>query len=111
MKTDCITERAKNLDRDDRAAYRVAGDDDDDVSTRVIQAIEEIGDEGGESTWLYDSIAPEAIDAIVDDKHDGTPRTNGKVVFTARGFEVVVHSDGSLTVYAPAGHDPEGGDA
>ena len=110
MKTERITERAKNLDRDGRAAYRVPGYDDDDVSTRVIQAIEEIGDEEATGTWLYDSIDPDALDAIFDDKHDGTPRTDGKVVFTVRGCEVVAHSDHSLTIYAPEEHDPGGTD-
>lgn len=101
MRENSITERATELDRDGRAAYRVPSDDEDAVSTRVIRAVEEIvGDDEGNRSWLYDSVDPDALDAIFDDKHDGTPRTDGKIVFTARSCEVIVHADRSLTIYA-----------
>lgn len=107
MKNERITERATDLDRDARAAYQVSGTDED-VSTRVIQAVEEIvGDDESNRTWLYDSVDPDALDAIFDDKHDGTPRADGKVVFTAQRCEIVVHGDGSLVIYAPEDHDSE----
>ncbi|WP_266080229.1 HalOD1 output domain-containing protein [Haladaptatus caseinilyticus] len=96
----------ENLDRDERAAYRITGDTDN-VSTRVIRGIEEIvGKDEERRTWLYDCIDPDALDAIFSQKHSGATRDEGKVVFTARKCEVVVHGTGEIHIYAPKNHVP-----
>ncbi|WP_458189914.1 HalOD1 output domain-containing protein [Haladaptatus sp. NG-WS-4] len=101
MRDDRLTERLPELDRGEFEAYRVESGCDD-VSTRVIRAVEEIvGRDERKDTWLYDSIDPDALDAIFDRKHDGTLREDGKVVFTARGCEIVVHGSGEIDIYAP----------
>jgi hypothetical protein len=108
MRENSITERAMDLDRDGRAAYRVERNDEDAASTQVIRAVEEIvGGDDGNRSWLYDSVDPDALDAIFDDKHDGTPRNEGRVVFTAQGCEVIVHADRSMTIFAPEDGDEE----
>lgn len=105
MKENRLTERAAELDRDGRKAYRVAGGNDD-PSTRVIRGVEEIVGEGEEKqTWLYDSVDPDALDAIFGQKHDGTLRTNGNVTFNARGCEILIEADGEIVVYGPIDED------
>ena len=105
MKENRLTERATDLDRDGRKAYRVAGGNDD-PSTRVIRGVEEIVGQGAEKqTWLYDSVDPDALDAIFGQKHDGTLRTNGKITFLARGCEILINADGEIVVYGPVDED------
>ncbi|WP_231186798.1 HalOD1 output domain-containing protein [Haladaptatus sp. DYF46] len=105
MKENRFTERATDLDRDGRKAYRVAGENDD-PSTRVIRGVEEIVGQGAEKqTWLYDSVDPDALDAIFGQKHDGTLRTNGKITFLARGCEILINADGEIVVYGPVDED------
>lgn len=100
-----FTERATELDRDGLKAYRVAGKTDD-TSTRIIRGVEEIiGQDENNGTWFYDNIDPDALDAIFEQKHDGTSRTDGKVVFTARGCEIVADADGEIRIYVPASVD------
>ncbi|EFW92957.1 hypothetical protein ZOD2009_06359 [Haladaptatus paucihalophilus DX253] len=100
-----FTERAADLDRDGRNAYRVAGETDD-PSTRIIRGVEEIvGRSAEKQTWLYDSVDPDALDAIFEEKHDGTTRTGGKVTFTARGCEIIVDADGEILIYGPVTDD------
>jgi len=105
MKENRLTERATELDRDGRKAYRVAGGDDD-PSTQVIRGVEEIVGQGAEKqTWLYDCVDPDALDAIFGQKHDGSPRTNGKITFPARGCEILVNADGEIVVFGPVEED------
>ncbi len=107
MKEGQFTERAKELDRNGRKAYRVAGDTDD-ASTRIIRGVDEVvGEDTEKQTWLYDSIDPDALDAIFKQKHDGTSRTDGQVIFSARGCEIVLHANSDIVIYAPVEDDSE----
>lgn len=47
---------------------------------------------------LYDVLNPEALDALFAPREDGTPRSDGQVEFTYCGYDVVVSSDGDVTV-------------
>lgn len=95
------------LDRDGYVAYRIKGDGDD-ISTRVIRGVESIvGVDEDKTAWLYNSIDPDALDAIFSQKHDGTPREDGKVVFTARNCEISIRSNGEITVYVPRNDESE----
>jgi hypothetical protein len=101
MREEQLTERVAELDCDEYVAYRIKGGDDD-VSTRIIRGVETIvGTDDDKTTWLYDSIDPDALDAIFSRKHDGTPRKDGKVVFTARNCKISVRGSGEITVYVP----------
>ncbi|WP_227356880.1 HalOD1 output domain-containing protein [Haladaptatus salinisoli] len=107
MREEQLTERVSELDRDECAAYRIKRGDDD-ISTRIIRGVEDIvGPDEDNTAWLYDSIDPDALDTIFSPKHDGTPRDDGKVVFTARNCEISVRGNGEITVYVPRNDDPE----
>lgn len=99
-----LTERAPSLDRNGRAAYRVASTDWD-VSTTVVEAVNEVidGDLLTEGSVLYDVVDPDALNRIFEDR-----RGDGRIVFELRGCRVEVHADSDHVVYAP---DDSGGSA
>ncbi|GAB3025473.1 HalOD1 output domain-containing protein [Natronobiforma cellulositropha] len=74
------------------------------LSFEVIDAVAER--EGVDSTEieppeyeaLYDVLNPEALDALFAPRHDGTERAPGRVEFTFCGYDIVVTSDGEVTV-------------
>lgn len=70
------------------------------VSVAVVNAVAEaVGADPTElQARLYDSIDPDALDALFRDKYDGTPRSGGHVTFQLYGYEVTVHSDGGLSI-------------
>ncbi|WP_255167282.1 HalOD1 output domain-containing protein [Natrononativus amylolyticus] len=47
---------------------------------------------------LYDVLNPEALEALFAPREDGTPRNPGRVEFTFCGYDMVVTSDGDVTV-------------
>lgn len=49
-------------------------------------------------TPLYDQIDPDALDALFDDRPNGTPRGSGHVTFSLLGYDVTVYSDGHVVV-------------
>jgi hypothetical protein len=70
------------------------------LSTAVVMALAEVaGDDPAEVGMpLYDAIDPDALDNLFGDKHDGSPRMGGEVVFTILDYEVTVHSYGEIVV-------------
>lgn len=71
------------------------------LSSTVIEAVSTaIGVEPMElATPLVESVDPDALDAIFRPRHDGSPRCDdGRVQFTTNGYEVVVRSDGRISV-------------
>ncbi|WP_458206956.1 HalOD1 output domain-containing protein [Haladaptatus sp. NG-SE-30] len=74
--------------------------EDTPLSTAVVIALAEMaGDDPAEmGVPLYDVIDPDALDSLFSDKHDGTPRMGGKVVFTILDYEVTVHSYGEINI-------------
>ncbi|WP_227355577.1 HalOD1 output domain-containing protein [Haladaptatus salinisoli] len=56
---------------------------------------------------LYDVIDPDALDALFRPRTNGKPRSDGKAVFTYRGYRVTYRSDGWVYVVddtaAPSG--------
>ncbi|MFC4549859.1 MULTISPECIES: HalOD1 output domain-containing protein [Halorussus] len=98
-----LTERVPEFDRDGRAAYRVETTDDLDLTAAIVAAVSEISDcdPVGEGPTLYDAVDPDALDKLFADRHDGAPRTGGRVVFDVQGCRVEVHADGCHLVYGP----------
>ncbi|WP_162224183.1 HalOD1 output domain-containing protein [Halorussus salinus] len=47
---------------------------------------------------LAGTIDPDAVDAMFADHYDGTPRGTGHVQFAYAGYEVVVSSDGLVSL-------------
>ncbi|WP_158059075.1 HalOD1 output domain-containing protein [Halorussus halophilus] len=97
-------ERAESFDRNGRAAYRVEDDEHQSLATTLVTAISELVecDPVDEAYTLYDSVDPEALEKLFSDKHDGTPRTGGFVVFEVEGCRVEVWAQGDHLVYEPA---------
>ena len=75
-------------------------DRDEPLSTAVIDAVADAAElEPAElGTRLYDRIDPDALDNLFGDRHDGTPRGCGHVVFSLLDYEVTVYSDGHVVV-------------
>ena len=78
------------------AAY----DRDEPLSTAVIDTVADAADlEPAElGARLYDQIDPDALDNLFGDRHDGTPRGSGHVVFSLLDYEITVYSDGHVVV-------------
>ncbi|WP_049971561.1 HalOD1 output domain-containing protein [Haladaptatus cibarius] len=74
--------------------------EDEKLSTAVVMALAEMaGDDPAEiGVPLYDAIDPDALDNLFSDKHDGSPRMGGKVVFDILDYRVTVHSYGQIVV-------------
>lgn len=70
------------------------------LSTTVVTAVAEAAgvDPLEIGTPLYECIDPEALDDLFGDKHDGTTRGGGRVVFTLLDFDVTAYSDGHVVV-------------
>jgi hypothetical protein len=50
---------------------------------------------------LDDHVDPDALDRLFKPKEDGTPRMNGRLTFTAWGYQVTVYSDGQIAIVPP----------
>lgn len=69
---------------------------DDDVSTSVVQQVaERAGVDATELPPLYDSIDPDALDAIFASTTSSTSRS-GRIEFTYAGYRVTVSSDDGI---------------
>ncbi|SIR63192.1 hypothetical protein SAMN05421858_3016 [Haladaptatus litoreus] len=47
---------------------------------------------------LYETIDPDALDALFAHRTDGTARTTGQITFVHAGYEITVTSDRTVTV-------------
>jgi hypothetical protein len=105
--TEDLTERAPSLDRDGRAAYRVAPNGRN-VSTNVIGAVAEAADcdSLAGDCILYDAVDPDALDRLFADRDAESTLSSGKVVFSLQGCRIEVRADGELVVHEP--HDGHG---
>lgn len=70
------------------------------LGTTVVDAISEAT---GVPVWemdaeLNDHLDPDALDELFADRHDGTPREGGMLVFSMAGCEVRVYGDGRVIV-------------
>ncbi len=74
--------------------------DDEKLSTAVVMALAEVAGDNLDDLGmpLYDAIDPDALDNLFSDKHDGSPRMGGKVVFDIDRYRVTVHSYGEIIV-------------
>ncbi|SDJ37374.1 HalOD1 output domain-containing protein [Natronorubrum texcoconense] len=50
---------------------------------------------------LYDSVDPDALDALFRPRHDGRPRHGGTLSFSVRDHSVTVDSDGEILIEPP----------
>ncbi|WP_312912570.1 HalOD1 output domain-containing protein [Natronosalvus caseinilyticus] len=74
------------------------------LSFRIVEAVareegvDPVEIEPPEYDALYDVLNPEALDSLFAPREDGTPRSPGEVTFTFCGYEMVVESDGEVTI-------------
>jgi hypothetical protein len=73
------------------------------LSVGVIEAIAEATGIDRERTEvpLDRSVDPDALNDIFTDRHDGSARRGGHVVFPVWNLRVVVHNDGHIFVHPP----------
>lgn len=97
-----LTERVQSLDLNGRAAYRIRTNERD-LTTTLANAIAEVAgvDPVEDDEVLYHAVDPDALEMLFADRHDGTPRTRGKVVFEVCGCRVEVTANGDPLVYEP----------
>ncbi|WP_255170643.1 HalOD1 output domain-containing protein [Natrononativus amylolyticus] len=69
-------------------------------SATIVALLAGRPDVDADSCWhsLYDSIDPEALDALFRPRYDGTPRRGGTVSFVAVGYRVTVSADGGVRI-------------
>lgn len=69
------------------------------VSTVVISAVSTaLEEEAIEMPPLYNAIDPDALDAVFQPVHTGSPRDDRHLQFTFNGCQVTVQSDGIVVV-------------
>ncbi|SEW16181.1 HalOD1 output domain-containing protein [Natrinema salifodinae] len=86
--------------------YRAAHDPDGPaaLSTTVIHALADcMGVDVTDSrVSLYDTVDPEALDALFRPRHDGTPRSGGTLSFVVNDHYVRIRGDGEILIEPPA---------
>ena len=69
------------------------------LSERVVRKLSEVkGVDEERIEPLYNSVDPDALDAIFRDLSDGPERVGGRVEFTHEGCDVTVRADGGVSV-------------
>lgn len=77
--------------------------EDEDLSEGVVSAVAAVSNtDPAAMEPLARAIDPDALDSLFADRHDGTPRANGVTKFAFLGYQLVVSSDGLVTVLESA---------
>ncbi|RBI60511.1 hypothetical protein DMJ13_18385 [halophilic archaeon] len=71
--------------------------------TELVAQTETLGDD---LPPLYQSIDPDALEALFAPKDDGSKRSEGHVTFTHAGHHITVSSDGTVDI-TPSDNQPE----
>lgn len=75
---------------------------DGPLSIRIVDAIEAIPEiDTPESPFLFEAVAPEALDALFTPPSDGRLRASGMVVVPIAGTLVTVWADGTVQIRCP----------
>lgn len=86
---------------DEPEVYRATHDFEGrhELSTSVIEAIEEAADvEGPSSRALADVIDPDCLDGLFRPVRHRTERENGKVQFPLGGYRIAVYATGEIVL-------------
>ena len=88
-----------------RFVYRAEHDFDGSASltTTVVHALADCMnvDVTDGSLSLYDSVDPDALDALFRPRYDGNSRSGGTVAFSVADHRVTVRSDGEILIEPP----------
>lgn len=89
---------------DDRGTYRVSlkGKPPSEAITAAVAAIEDA--DPADLDTLYDILDPSALDALFEQKFDGTVRSGGSVSFEYAGYEVVYEAANEVE-FRPVAND------
>ncbi|WP_436345407.1 HalOD1 output domain-containing protein [Natronorubrum sp. FCH18a] len=73
------------------------------LSTTVVHALSDCLDVDVTDSRisLYDTVDPDALDALFRPRHDGRPRSGGSLSFSVHGHYVTVDSDGEILIEPP----------
>ncbi|WP_115865225.1 HalOD1 output domain-containing protein [Halorussus litoreus] len=95
-----MSEKQSELRRETNSTDDVS--DDEPLSQTVVTAVATAsGTDPTAIDPLAESIDPDALDALFDDRHDGTTRDAGTVRFSFFGYDVVATGDGCVSVVEP----------
>ncbi|MEY7849998.1 HalOD1 output domain-containing protein [Natrarchaeobius sp. A-rgal3] len=74
------------------------------LSTTIVHALADcIGVDPTDSRIsLYDSVDPDALDALFRPRHDGTPRVGATLSFVVHDHYVTVHGNGEILIDPPS---------
>lgn len=91
------------------SVYRAAHNPDGPatLSTTVVHALADcMGiDPTDGRVCLYDAVDPDALDQLFRPRHDGRPRTGGRLSFAVDDYYVTVRSNGEVLIEPPATSD------
>lgn len=95
-----ITDHKDDLPPDESEnVFHTRYSSDEPPSETVVRALAAIdGVQPGELALLYDSIDPEALDALFGTPILGQEEGNLEVEFSVSGYRVIVRSDGDITI-------------
>ncbi|MFB6068835.1 MAG: HalOD1 output domain-containing protein [Halobacterium sp.] len=71
---------------------------DTELSVTVVHAVMDVTGRDPTQIHLNDVVQPDALNAIFEDKHDGTSRRGGQLSFVLAGCQVEVTSDGEVLI-------------
>ena len=76
--------------------------DDEPLSEGVVTAVADASEaDPARLDPLAETIDPDALDALFDDRYDGTARADGLIRFSFCGYDVVACGDGCVSVFGP----------
>jgi len=74
--------------------------DDEALSECVVAAVADASEaDPARLDPLAETIDPDALDALFDDRYDGTARADGVIQFSFCGYDVVACGDGCVSVF------------
>ncbi|RQG90498.1 HalOD1 output domain-containing protein [Natrarchaeobius chitinivorans] len=87
------------------SVYRAFHDPDGPatLSTTVVHALADcLGvDPTDGRISLYDTVDPDALDALFRPRHDGTPRSGGTLSFVVEDHYVTIYGNGEILIEPP----------
>lgn len=92
-----MSEKQSHVGPETELTYEVC--DDEALSEGVVAAVADASDaDPARLDPLAEAIDPDALDALFDDRYDGTARADGVVRFSFCGYDVVACGDGCVSV-------------
>ncbi|WP_137284939.1 HalOD1 output domain-containing protein [Halorussus salinisoli] len=92
-----MSEKQSSVNRGTVLTYEVDGSER--LSEGVVAAVSTVSDtDPAEMDPLAETIDPDALNSLFAAQHDGTPRAVGNARFSFFDYDIVVSSDGRISV-------------